>query len=322
MSGRRSPAAGAEPPPFSELALIASNAVIGGGVRIGPFSVIGREGGEPVTIRDGAVIADHVVIEPGAMIGAGCTIGDHCRIGRGSVIVAGSTISSGILRSADVGARNAAPSPASTAPADAPISPHALVASNVEVGDGVEIGPFAIVGWDGEPPVSLGAGTKIAPFGLIEPGVTIGAGCEIDAYCRVAFGSTIGDGTKLLYGAAVFEDARIGRACIVGGDVADRTVLEDFVTYFGEVAHEYRDPGDLADWDGRPTPSPVIRTRSVVAQNAVIVGGRQIGPSSYVAAGEVVKVDVPPGMLFQRGRMVEIAATRGLVRTRRDGLDP
>ena len=316
------PEAGADPPNFSELALVASNAELGANVRIGPFSVIGREGAEPVAIGDDTIIEDHVVVEPGAHIGARCVIGDHCRIGGGSVVAPGSRISSGIPRSGDARRRHEAPSPAASSGPEAPISPHALVALNASLGQGVEIGPFAIVGWDGEEPVKIGTGTKIAPFALIEPGVTIGERCEVDAYCRISFGSTIGHDTKLLYGAAVFESVRIGQACIVGGNVADRTVIEDFVTYFGEVAHDYRHPGDLADWDGKPTKSPTIRTRSIVAQNAVIVGGREIGPSSYVAAGEVVNVDVPPETLFQRGKMVEIAKTRGLVRTRRDGLDP
>lgn len=201
------------------------------------------------------------------------------------------------------------------------VAPQALVAANVTLGEAVEIGPFAVVGWDGEEPVTIGARTKIAPFALIEPGAAIGADCEIDAYCRVGYRSSLGDETKLLYGAAIFESVSVGRACIVGGDVADRTVLEDYVTYFGEVAHDYRHPGDLAAWNGRPTKSPTIRSRSVVAQNAIIVGGREIGPSSYIAAGEIVRVDVPPDTLFQRGRMEAIAKTRGLVQTRRDGLD-
>lgn len=319
---RGSPRVGADPPAFSELALIASNAVLGQDVRIGPFCVIGREGADPVVIGDRTVIEDHAVVEPGAAIGEDCVVGSHCRIGRGSELAPGTRISSGVPRSAHVAARNAVPSPASTDGEDAPISPHALVASNAEIGDGVEIGPFAIVGWDGEEPVTIGAGTKIEPFALVEPGAMIGKECFIDAYCRVGFKSAIGDDTKLLYGAAVFENVVIGRACIVGGDVSDRTVLEDYVTYFGDVAHDYRRPGDLADWDGKPTPSPTIRSRSIVGQNAVIVGDREIGAQSYIAAGEVVKVDVPSGMLLQGGRMVEISKLRGLVRTRRDGLDP
>jgi UDP-3-O-[3-hydroxymyristoyl] glucosamine N-acyltransferase len=311
----------------SELVQIAHNAAIGANVRIGDGSIVGVEGAAAVTIGDRTTIGRKVVVEPGVVIGSDAIIGDRCTIAVGCRIADGTAIADDMHINGDgLGADDAtlgssSPSASPVTRSIRPISPHALIASNVVLGEGVEIGPFAIVGWDGEEPTYIGSGTKIAPYALIEPGVAIGKNCDVDAYCRVGFGSRIDDECKLLYGAAVFENVTIGRACIVGGDVADRTVLEDYVTFFGEVAHEYRHPGDLADWDGKPSESPIIRTRSIVAQNAIIVGGRKIGPSSYIAAGEVVNVDVPPGMLFQRGQMVEISKTRGLVQTRRDGLE-
>lgn len=309
----------------SALVQIAHSTVIGANVRIGDGSIVGMEGATAVTIGDRTKIGQNVVVEPGVVIGSGAIIGNHCTIAAGCRIADGTTIAEGMHVTGDSLDADEAPrrlSMPSIPPVTRPISPHALIASNTVLGEGVEIGPFAIIGWDHEEPTYIGSGTKIGPYALIEPGVVIGKNCDVDAYCRVGFGSRIDDECKILYGAAIFEEAIIGRACIVGGDVADRTVLEDYVTFFGEVAHEYRHPGDLADWDGRPSKSPIIRTRSVVAQNAIIVGGRQIGPSSYIAAGEVVNCDVPPGMLFQRGRMIEISKTRGLVRTRRDGLQP
>lgn len=322
------PSAPESVPPGPDRSVVAPNALIGAGVSIGPFSVIGRAGATRVEIGERTLLGEGVVVEPGATIGADCVIGAGCLIGANVAIACGTKVAPGLRVSSGEpslqdgsGETIAEQSPGVERRGPA-VSPHAVIASNVSIGEGVEIGPFAVVGWDGEEPVTIGAGTRIAPFALIEPGVSIGIGCEVDAYCRVGFRTTVGDETKILYGAAIFEEVRIGRACIVGGDIADRTVLEDFVTYFGDVAHDYRHPGDLADWDGKPTKSPVIRTRSIVAQNAIIVGGREIGPSSYVAAGEVVHVNVPPGTLYQRGKMVEISKTRGLVRTRRDGLVP
>jgi len=312
---------GDEGPGYSELALVASNAIIGEGVSIGPFSVVGRSYAEPVTIGKDTIVKDHVLIEPGAFIGIGCVIEDHCRIGRGSVIAEGSKISSGISYSMGTGQRGAPAIPQGPSAPDSAISPFALVATNVVLGEGVEIGPYAVVGWDGEQEVRIGAGTKILPFALIEPGAVVGDRCLVDAYCRICSGARICDEAQILYGAAVFEQATIGKACIIGGNVADRTVIEDFVTHFGEIAHIYRDPGDIKSWDEDKTPSPIIRARSVVAQNALIIGGREIGPSSYIAAGEVVSVNVPPDMLFQRGKLIELSKTRGLVRTRQDGLD-
>lgn len=147
-----------ERPPSHEYALVASNSRIGENVRIGPFSVVGHEGDEPVTIGDDTTLEDHVFVEPGAVIGANCMIEDHCRIGRGSIITDGSRIRSGVRGAGDTGKRHAVPSPQSARDqATSPISPKALVASNAVRGDDVEIGPFAIVGWETEPPVRLGA---------------------------------------------------------------------------------------------------------------------------------------------------------------------
>ena len=304
---------------ISSLATIATNAVVKANVRIGPYTVVGREGDEPVSIGEATVIEDHVLVEPGASIGPNCIIEDHCRIGRGSTIAAGSRIRSGIRGSDDTAKRHAAPSPAATASMNAPVSSHALVASNVECAAGVQIDAFAIVGWEGEERVRVGARTKISPFALIEPGVTIGDDCLIDAYCRIASGATIGNRTQILYGAAVFEQAEIGEACIIGGNVADRTIIEDCVTHFGEIAHDYRTPGDLRDWDNTTAPSPTIRSCTVVGQYAVIVGGIEIGHGCYIAAGEVVRVTVEPGMLYQRGKTMLLSKTRGLVKARTDG---
>ena len=203
---------------------------------------------------------------------------------------------------------------------DAPVSPRALVADNVALGAGSSIEPFATVGWNGDEPVGIGARTRIGAYALIEPGVVIGDDCTIDAYCRVATGTRIGDRTQVLYGAAVFENARIGEACIIGGNVADRTVIEDCVTFFGEIAHHYRHPGDLKAWDTAVARSPTIRRCSVVGQNAIIIGGLEIGPGSYVAAGEVVRVNVPEGMLYQHGKLMELSKLRGLVKVRTDGV--
>lgn len=303
---------------FSELPLVATNTLRGVDVSIGPFSMIGREGAEPVRIGDRTVIEDHVLVEPDVIIGEDCIIEDHCRIGRGSVLAPGTRIRSGLRGSDDTARRHATPSPIGSGPEGGPVSPQALVASNVDKGDDVQIGPFAIVGWEGEEPVVLGARTKIEPFALIESGVNIGADCLVDAYCRIAAGALIGDRTQILYGAAVFEGASIGSACIIGGNVADRTRIEDCVTHFGEIAHDYRNARDLAAWDTVQSPSPTIREGAVIGQNSVIVGAIDVGEGSYVAAGEIVRVNVPAKHLLSKGRLMALSEMRGFVRARSD----
>jgi UDP-3-O-[3-hydroxymyristoyl] glucosamine N-acyltransferase len=198
------------------------------------------------------------------------------------------------------------------------ISPQALLGVAVSLGAEVRIGPFTAIGLDGDA-TSIGATSEIASHALVEGGATIGTRCFIDAFCRICAGATIGDDTQILYGAAVFEAAQIGRKCIIGGNVADRTIIEDFVTFFGEIAHDYRIPGDLEAWDGgKARPSPIIRSRSVVGQNALLIGGIEIGPEAYVAAGETVRCNVPPDSIFVRGALQPLKKYRGLIQTRTD----
>lgn len=147
--------------------------------------------------------------------------------------------------------------------------------------------------------------------GLIERDVKIGHHCiiyqsaqlqsdvTVDDYCRIGSRSVIGRGSRILYGAKIYANVRIGAGCIVGGFIPDRVLIEDTVTFFGRVAHSYRDATVL--WDSVEEPSPIVRRGSVVGMNALIVGPIDIGPRSYVAAGEIVRVDVPADHLFRNG---------------------
>jgi UDP-3-O-[3-hydroxymyristoyl] glucosamine N-acyltransferase len=198
------------------------------------------------------------------------------------------------------------------------VSPQAIVGSNVVVGMRTRIGPFATVGI-GEGQTTIGTDCEISPYAMIESGATIGNRCFIDAYCRVCVGASIGDDTQILYGGAIYENAKIGRKCIIGGNVADRTIVEDYVTFFGEIAHGYRRPGDIQSWDiGVQQPSPVIRSRSVVGQNALLIGGIEVGSDSYISAGETVRCNIPPGQMFHRGKLRPLAAMKGIIQARTD----
>jgi carbonic anhydrase/acetyltransferase-like protein (isoleucine patch superfamily) len=198
------------------------------------------------------------------------------------------------------------------------ISDRAMVGSKAIIGERTQIGPFAIVGLGGDQ-TTIGSDCEISPYAMIESGATIGDRCFVDAYCRVCSGASIGNDTQILYGAAIFENAKIGQKCIIGGNVADRTVVEDFVTFFGEIAHGYRRPGDIQSWDaGAPQPSPVIRSRSVVGQNALLIGGIEVGPGSYVSAGETARCNVPPGYMLHRGRLIRLDTMKGIIQTRTD----
>lgn len=160
----------------------------------------------------------------------------------------------------------------------------------------------------------IGDGVRIGAFCIIDHGAQIGPGVEIDHYCRIGRGVRIGAGTRILYGAQVFDDVLIGEKCIVAGDLVDRTVIEDEVTFQGNTAHRHCDPN--ADWDTTEEPSPVVKRGSVVGIGALLIGGISIGPRAYVAAGEMVRTNIDPEMVLFNGEVNPLSHFKGRIKVR------
>lgn len=160
----------------------------------------------------------------------------------------------------------------------------------------------------------LGDGIRIGAFCIIEHGVHIDANVEIDHYCRICSGVRIGSKTRILYRAQVFNEVRIGRDCIIAGELVDRTIIGDEVTFQGNTAHSHNDP--TGDWDETEELSPVIESGSVVGIGALLIGGIRVGPRAYVAAGEIVRCDVPEETVLQGGKLLPLSHFRGLIKVR------
>lgn len=108
------------------------------------------------------------------------------------------------------------------------ISPHAMLAGNVQVGANAFIGDGAIVGHSSRidynsvllPGVQVGSGAHIRPSCWLEPGVTVGDGAQIGAH------------STLRMGALVAPKVKIGRNCELGWaqrydkDVAAKTTFD------------------------------------------------------------------------------------------------
>ena len=178
------------------------------------------------------------------------------------------------------------------------------------------IGFCSRVGHDATPdgPVRIGDGVRIGAFCLVEGGVHLGAGVEVDHYCRIGWGARIGAGTRVLYRAQVFDEVVVGENCIIGGELVDRTVVEDWVRFQGETAHSHTDA--TGDWDATVEPSPVIKCASVVGVGAILIGGITIGPRAFVAAGERVTCDVPAEHVLQGGKPRPLSELRGMIKLR------
>jgi UDP-3-O-[3-hydroxymyristoyl] glucosamine N-acyltransferase len=187
---------------------------------------------------------------------------------------------------------------------------------NVKIGKNVKIGHNSCVGY-GDPTegeIVIGDNVTIGAFCIIHFGATLAENVDIDHYCKIGIDVKIGKNTKLLYGKHIYDEAVIGADCIIGGHVADRTIIEDKVTYLGEIAHSHRNA--RLDWDKTVEPSPVIYKGSVVGVNALIIGGRKIGPCAYIGAGEIVKTDVGEEIALIDGKRKSLSELRGFIKSR------
>jgi UDP-3-O-[3-hydroxymyristoyl] glucosamine N-acyltransferase len=191
-----------------------------------------------------------------------------------------------------------------------------FVHKDVRIGKNVSIGHGSCIGFgdpkDGE--LIIEDNVKIGAFCVIHFGVVIRESAYIDHKCVIGIEAEIGRNTQILSGKEITYRAKIGNNCIIGGNVADRTIIEDNVTYFGEIAHSYRDAS--RDWNTTEEPSPIIYEGSVIGVNAIIIGPRKIGPYAYIGAGEIVRTDIGESIALMKGEMKPLSAHRGMFKSR------
>lgn len=191
-----------------------------------------------------------------------------------------------------------------------------FVHEKVIIGKNVTIGHCSYIGYgnpiDGE--IIIEDNVSIGSFCIIHFGAKLKEGVTIDHYCKIGANVTVGKSTKILYGKHVYDEAKIGKNCIIGGHVADRTIIEDNVSYFGEIAHSHRNAN--LDWDTTVEPSPIIYRGSVIGVNALIIGGRRIGPCAYIGAGEIVRTDVGEGIALIKGERKPLIDHREFIKSR------
>jgi UDP-3-O-[3-hydroxymyristoyl] glucosamine N-acyltransferase len=161
-----------------------------------------------------ARLGEGVQLGHGAVVGPNADIGEKTRIGAGSVIGRGVTIGRSCV-----------------------IGEHVTVQC-AHLGDEVVIEAGAVIGASGFGFASLAEGhTKIPQLGrvIVQDRVEIGANSAID---RGALGDTvIGEGTKIDNLVQIGHNTRVGRHCIMAGQVglSGSVTLGDFVLLGGKV---------------------------------------------------------------------------------------
>lgn len=194
----------------------------------------------------------------------------------------------------------------------------AVLYQNVNFLGGYTIGNYSIIGDAGDsPPLTIGDGIKVGSFCRLYSGSDLGYNVEIDDYCAIYSSTIIGNHVKLLYGKKIYSRAVIGNNCIIGGNIPERMVLADKVTFMGEVAHSHYNPNN--DWDTTDEPSPEVGEGSVIGVNALLIGGIKVGCDCYVSAGEILRHDLPDHSVFFKNNVYNINKFKGLIQTRFNG---
>ncbi len=215
-----------------------------------------------------------------------------------------------------------------------PAFPDAFVSTQAELGEGVEVGPGAIIHAD----TKIGDHSKIGPYCIIGDAPTvIGGDVVIEAFCEVGHPAVESDGSPLVIGDRSFirshsvfyegssfgedlvtghrvtvrESTRAGRGLQLGtlSDVQGHCTIGDHVRTHSNVhiCHEaviedfvWIYPYVVLTNDPHPPSDtfregPIIRRFAVIATHACIMPSLEVGEDSLVAAAALVTRDVPPG---------------------------
>jgi UDP-3-O-[3-hydroxymyristoyl] glucosamine N-acyltransferase len=180
----------------------------------------------------------------------------------------------------------------------------------------ISVGAFTVIEANKDASVSIGKGTVIGHSVVIAPGVVLGENVKLDSQSFVGERTAIGNGSEV-HGSKVHRDVQIGKNSFIGGEVANWTIIGNEVTFMGRIVHTYRQPGNANNWrHSPPQPSPKIGNQCVIGENALLIGGIEIGERSYVAAGEILKCNVPDDHIAIGGKILPLKLFRGFVQSR------
>lgn len=179
-----------------------------------------------------------------------------------------------------------------------------LIHPHVELGEGSEIGPFAIVGEPprgrkpGDLPTWIGPGSVIRSHTVIYAGNRIGARFQTGHHVMIREENEIGDDVSIGTGTVVEHHVRIGRGARIHSQafIPEYSVLEEGCWIGPNVVLTN------AKYPNRPDTKQNLRgvtigKNAVVGANVTILPGVRIGEGALIGAGTVVTRDVPDGVL-------------------------
>lgn len=178
------------------------------------------------------------------------------------------------------------------------VHPTAVVAPNVELGNGTVVGEYAVLGraprgkQEGELRLIIGPGSVIRPFTTIYAGTTIGARLQTGQGASIREDNVIGDDVSIGTHAALEFGNRLGsRIRVHTGCFLELVTVEDDV-FIGPHVVFTDDPHPQCPAYLDCVRGATVRRRARIGGNATILPGVKIGEDALVGAGSVVRKDV------------------------------
>ena len=193
-------------------AVVAPDAVLGEGVRIGAFVAIGPRSriGAGTRILPHATVGGDVVIGANGLVHSGVRIGHQVIIGDRVIIHANAVIGAdGFSYAPDLN------SPIGFTPDVKVTRIHSL--GNVEIEDDVEIGACTAIDRSTLETTRIGRGTKIDNLVHIGHNVVIGESCILAGMVGVSGSVTIGNRVRIGGGVGISDHVKISDEAVIGG---------------------------------------------------------------------------------------------------------
>ncbi|HPC02628.1 MAG TPA: DapH/DapD/GlmU-related protein [Syntrophales bacterium] len=243
--------------------LISTNAIVDKsfvplkGVRIGPFSVIGKD----VTIGEGSDVAESVMIRPGVRIGKDAIIHPHVVIDTGVMICDRVEIFPGSY----IGK---IPKGAGT------LSRKPIFEKRLCIGSDTSIGPNAVLYYD----------VEIGDHTLIGDGASIREQCKIGSFCIIGRNTTINYRTSIGNKTKIMDLVQITGNCHIGNNV--------FISMATTMAND--NLMGICGYKEELIKGPTIEDDARIGTGAILLPRVIIGKGATIGAGAVVTKDVLP----------------------------
>ncbi|MDE7101085.1 MAG: hypothetical protein K2O05_04430 [Anaeroplasmataceae bacterium] len=187
-----------------------------------------------------------------------------------------------------------------------------VISKGASIDDSVQVGEYSVIG-NGQDTdnIRIKANTVIHRFCFIDRNTQIGKNCLIGDGVYIYKNCTIGDNVKILCKSVIDSGCQIANGCIIDANIANKVIMEENVRFFGQIAHSHRN--HTLDWKTTSEPSPIFRKNSIVGVGALIIGDVEVGEGSYVAAGEILRCNLPANSVYYQGKIYPKKFFRGLI---------